>query len=92
MAVSRLQLRLIMVTGAVVLVGVLVHSTMQQNRNEYEVCMTFKGALHCATAKGETSDAAIRAARDIDCELLANGRDENMVCQDMQPASVRQIQ
>ncbi|MGA8035755.1 MAG: hypothetical protein WA823_15070 [Candidatus Acidiferrales bacterium] len=91
MAVSRLQLRLIMVIGAVVFVGVLVHSTMQQNQNEYEVCMTFKGALHCATAKGETPDAAIRAARDIDCEMLANGRDQNMVCQDMQPASVKQV-
>ncbi len=91
MAVSRLKLRLIMVIGAVVLVGVLVHSTMQQNQNEYEVCMTFKGALHCATAKGETSDAAIRAARDIDCEMLANGRDENMVCQDVQPASVKRV-
>lgn len=91
MAVSRLKLRLIMVIGAVVLVGVLVHSTMQQNQNEYEVCMMFKGALHCATAKGETSDAAIRAARDIDCEMLANGRDENMVCQDVQPASVKRV-
>jgi hypothetical protein len=91
MAVSQLKMRLIMVVGAVLLVAWLAYSSFQQDRNEYEVCMTFKGGLHCANAKGEKPDDAIRAARDIDCEMLANGRDENMVCQSMQPASVKQV-
>lgn len=91
MAVNRLQLRLIMVVGAVVLVGVLMYSTFEQNHNEYEVCVTFKGALHCANAKGATSADAIRSAQSIDCEMLANGRDENMVCLDSPPSSVREI-
>ena len=54
--------------------------------------MNFKGASHCATAQGATSEEAIRTARDIDCELLSNGRDENVVCGSSEPASVRQIQ
>jgi hypothetical protein len=89
MAVSKTQVRLIVVVGAMLLVGVLVRATMQQNQNEFEVCMVFKGAVHCATAKGATQQDAIRAARDIDCQMLANGRDENMVCESMQPSSVK---
>lgn len=80
-----------MVIGAVLLVGVLLYSTFEQDRNEYEVCVTFKGALHCANAKGATADQAIRSAQEIDCEMLANGRDENMVCLGLPPASVKEI-
>jgi hypothetical protein len=48
--------------------------------------------MHCATASGATSAEAIRSAQDIDCEMLANGRDENMVCLDSPPSSVRPMQ
>lgn len=91
MAVSRLRMRLIMVIGAVLFIGVLGYSTMQQNRNEYEVCVDFKGYVHCAKAKGATSEEAIRSAQAIDCEMLANGRDENMVCNSNPPAKVTQV-
>lgn len=92
MAISRNQLRWLMVGGAAVLLAVLISSTLHQTRLKYEVCMNFKGASHCATAQGATSEEAIRTARDIDCELLSNGRDENVVCGSSEPASVRQIQ
>lgn len=92
MAISRTQLRWLMVGGAAVLLAVLISSTLHQTRLKYEVCMNFKGASHCATAQGSTSEEAIRTARDIDCELLSNGRDENVVCGSSEPASVRQIQ
>jgi len=83
------SVRWIIALGAIALVAVLVYSSMQQTRERYEVCVTFKGATHCATASGSTYDQAVRSAQEIDCQLLANGRDENMVCLDAPPASIR---
>jgi hypothetical protein len=85
------RVRWIIVVGGVILVSVLVYSSFQQTRQQYEVCMNFKGATHCADAAGATYSEAVRSAQEIDCELLANGRDENMVCLDTQPASVRPV-
>ena len=80
-----------MALGAIALVGVLVYSSFQQTHERYEVCVTFKGGTHCATAAGATYEQAVRSAQEIDCQLLANGRDENMVCLDAQPLSIRPI-
>jgi hypothetical protein len=91
MAVSKLRMRLIIVIGAVILFSVLAYSTMQQTQNEYEVCVDFKGYVHCAKAKGATAQDAIHSAQAIDCEMLANGRDENMVCNSNPPAKVTQV-
>jgi hypothetical protein len=82
----------IIAIAAVAFVGVMVYSSYQEMRTRYEVCMNFKGATHCATAAGATRDQAVRSAQEIDCELLSNGRTENMVCLDQQPSSVRLIQ
>ncbi len=83
--------RWIIILGAIALVAFLVHSTMQQTHERYEVCMNFKGGTHCATATGSTYDQAVRSAEEIDCQLLSNGRDENMVCLDTTPASIRPV-
>jgi hypothetical protein len=91
MAKKSNQMRWIMVLGALLLLGVLVYSSVQQTRKRYEVCVSFKGSTHCATAAGSTYDQAVRSAQEIDCELLANGRDENMVCLANPPASVRTL-
>jgi hypothetical protein len=91
MADRKIQVRVISIAGAIVLLGVLLYSSRQQTQNKYEVCVTFKGAMHCATASGATSAEAIRSAQDIDCEMLSNGRDENMVCLDSPPSSVRPV-
>jgi hypothetical protein len=84
-------IRWIVALGAIALVGFLAYSTMQQTRMRYEVCVQFKGGSHCATASGSSYDQAVRSAQEIDCELLANGRDENMVCLGNPPASVRPV-
>lgn len=91
MADRKIQVRVISIVGAIVLLGVLLYSSRQQAQNKYEVCVTFKGAMHCATASGATSAEAIHSAQDIDCEMLSNGRDENMVCLDSPPSSVRAV-
>ena len=85
------QVRWIIALGAVALVGALAYSTLQQTRERYEVCVSFKGASHCATATGSNYDQAVRSAQEIDCQLLSNGRDENMVCLASQPKSVRVV-
>lgn len=85
------RVRWIIVAGGATLLCVLIYSSFQQTRQEYEVCMSFKGATHCANAAGATYSQAVRSAQEIDCELLANGRDENMVCLDTDPASVRPV-
>jgi hypothetical protein len=91
MAERSAQVRWIVALGAMVFIGVLAYSSFQQTRERYEVCVTFKGASHCATASGSNYDQAVRSAQEIDCQLLANGRDENMVCLGNPPASIRPV-
>lgn len=85
------RMRWIMVLGGMVLIGTLLYSSFQQTHLKYEVCMTFRGGTHCATATGATSTEAIRSAQTIDCEMLSSGRDENMACLDNKPTSVREL-
>lgn len=92
MAKKSNHIRWIIAVAAAVFVGVLIYSSFQETRTRYEVCMNFKGATHCATAAGATHDQAVRSAQEIDCELLASGRDQNMVCLDQPPSSVRPVQ
>lgn len=91
MAQKSNKVRWIVALGAIVLIGILAYSTLQQTRERYEVCMSFKGGTHCSTASGSSYDQAVRSAQEIDCQLLANGRDENMVCLANPPASVRTV-
>ena len=91
MAKQSNQMRWIIGIGALVLFVVLVRSSFQQTKREYEVCMTFKDATHCANAAGATYEDAVRSAQQIDCQLLANGRSETMVCLDTQPTSIREL-
>lgn len=88
---KKSQTRWIILIAGLVFIGVLVYATMQQTRLEYEVCVNFKGHTHCATAKGATAEEAIRSAHDIDCGLLADGRDDNIVCMSTSPSSIREI-
>ena len=77
--------------GAMVLFGILAYSSLQQTQKEYEVCVTFNGASHCARATGATSAQAIQSAQEIDCQLLTNGRDEDMACMQNSPSSLQEI-
>jgi len=85
------QTRLIIILGGLFFLGAVIYITYQQTQHEYEVCVTFKGNMHCATAKGATADEAIHSAHDIDCGMLADGRDDNIVCTGTQPTSVREL-
>ena len=69
--------------------GFLYFSSVEQDRFRYQVCVDFRGQNHCASASGKTQDDAVRAAQEMDCSALANGRDENMVCLATTPSSVQ---
>lgn len=76
---------------ALALFGYIIFSTFQQTANEYEVCVTYKGRSHCATAAGQTPKEAISSAQQIGCSLITSGRDENMACLAAPLANVREI-
>lgn len=88
---KKAQTKWLILIGAIVFIGAIVRFTFQQTRLEYQVCMNFAGGSHCATAKGASEDEAIRSAKNIDCGLLANGRDANIQCMDA-PATITRIQ
>lgn len=87
---KKVQTRWIILIGVIVFIAALVRFTFQQTHLEYQVCMSFEGGSHCATAQGATEEDAIRGAKDIDCGLLANGRDANIRCMGA-PASITRI-
>lgn len=87
---KKVQTGWMILIGAVLFIAALVHFTFQQTRLEYQVCMSFAGGTHCATAKGATADEAIRSAKNIDCGLLADGRDANIQCMGA-PASITRL-
>lgn len=80
----------IVVVGAVFVI-LLIYSSFRQSVHRVEACVDFHGRTHCAEASGQTRAAAIRSAQEIDCELVANGRDENIACLDLQPSSVHEL-
>ena len=92
MANKNNSVRWIVGVGGVAFLAILIYLSMRQTQQQYEVCMAFKGTTHCATAAGSTYDEAVRSAQEIDCQLLTNGRDENMVCLASQPTSIRAAQ
>lgn len=91
MAISSKRIRVVVIFAAAFFVAYLIASSMRQTQQKYEVCVTFQAGSHCSTASGATSDEAIRSAQQIDCELLSHSREENMVCLDRQPASVKRM-
>ncbi len=77
--------------AALILFGAIVYSTMQQSAYKVEVCVNYKGREHCATAAGESRDAAVSAGQQIGCSLITSGRDENMACLAQAPARVKEV-
>ena len=84
--------RWIVAIGGTAFFGLLIYLSMRQTQQKYEVCIAFKGLTHCATAAGATQEEAVRSAQEIDCQALAVGRDETMVCMAQGPSSMRQLQ
>jgi len=87
----RINMKWYIVIAGAIFVILLVYSSFHQSVYRVEACVNFHGRSHCAQASGRTEAEAVRGAEEIDCELLANGRDENISCLGEQPSSVRSI-
>ena len=87
----RINMKWYIVIAGAIFVILLVYSSFHQSIYRVEACVNFRGRAHCAQASGRTQAEAVRSAQEIDCELLADGRDENIACLDEQPSSVRAI-
>lgn len=85
----RINLKWYIVAVGTIFAVFLGYSSFHQSVFRVEACVDFRGRRHCAEASGRTRADAVRSAQEIDCELVANGRDENMACLDEQPSSVR---
>jgi hypothetical protein len=88
---KRINMKWYIAVAGAIFIGLLVYSSFEQSVVTYEVCMDFHGRTHCAQASGAKPSEAIRSAQEIDCQLVANGRDENVACTAAQPSSVRRI-
>jgi hypothetical protein len=91
MQAKRVNMKWYIIIAAIGFVVLLAYSSFRQSVVQYEVCMNFHGRSHCAEASGKKPSDAVRTAQEIDCELLANGRGENIACLDQQPSSVRAL-
>lgn len=90
-ASRRINMKWYIVIAGMIFFALLVYSSFHQSVDQVEACVDFHGRSHCAQASGRSQAAAIRSAEEIDCQLIANGRDENIACLDQQPSSVRTI-
>jgi hypothetical protein len=72
----------------VVVLGVLVYTTMGNDRYRCEVCMVFNGKQACRIAAASTEAQALRTATENACAQIASGVTESMACDSRQPARV----
>lgn len=71
------------VLGLLIAAGVLaavIYSVLDQQRWHCEVCMSYKGGRHCASASGPTRKDALKTGVDAACALLTSGMDERIGC------------
>jgi hypothetical protein len=85
------RIKLAIAVFVLVFIGVIVYSSYQATGNRYRVCVSLNGRTHCAVAQGRTPKEAITSAQQIDCGLLANSRDELMVCTTTEPQSIEPV-
>ncbi len=85
------RMKVIVGTVAAMLLGAVVLLTVNQSQHRYEVCVTFNGHRYCALAAGRTPEEATQAAHAVACTMLTSNREENMVCMQMQPTSIRRL-
>jgi hypothetical protein len=79
---------LIVVAGALALIGVLIYTSLGLKRYTVEVCMEYAGMRSCRTASAETKELALRAAISNACSLISSGVTGTMACEREQPVKV----
>ena len=75
------------VLAVVAFVGVLVMSTLEDQKVECEVCVETAGRVYCATASAPDRDAALGGALSNACGTAAEGMNAELQCRNSPPRS-----
>ena len=84
---SRTTLAIIIMVAA--LIALIVFSTLSLGGYTCDVCMEFRDAAKCRSAKGSSAEEAKRTAIDNACAFLASGVTGSIACTNTPPKSVR---
>jgi hypothetical protein len=83
------NIRILVVLGFIVVIGLIIYSSTGLARVSCEVCMEFGGRTSCRPAFGITREEALETAQTVACSEIAFGRDDTISCTNlMQPKSV----
>ncbi len=77
--------RLVTVLVIVGFIAFLVYLTLEVQRVECAVTVTFQGQKRTATASGATEESATEQAQTAACGPLVQGMDESIACSSRQP-------
>lgn len=77
--------RLVTVLVLVGFIAFLVYLTLEVQRVECTVTLTFQGQERTATASGATEESATEQAQTAACGPLVQGMDESIACSRRQP-------
>jgi preprotein translocase subunit SecF len=69
--------------------ALIVYSTLALGARSCEVCIEFQGRTQCRSAKGSTTEEAVRTAAENACSFLASGVTGSIACANTPPKSVK---
>lgn len=82
---STTRNRLLAVLLILGFVAFVIWSSVGAQSVECRICITYNGQENCATATGETAEAAARTAQNTACGPLARGMNDAIACDNVVP-------
>ena len=83
------NIKILVVLGFIVVLGLIIYSSTGLARVSCEVCMEFRGRTSCRPAFGTTREEALETAQNVACSEIAFGRDDSISCTNLtKPKSV----
>jgi len=83
------SIAILVLVGAILVVGYLVWGSTTLVQAECEVCLEFRGQRECRRGSGTTDDEARAAAQKAACGIMAAGMDASIACQNTVPKTVQ---
>lgn len=83
------SITVLVILGAVALLGYLVWGSTHLVKAECEVCVEFNGQQQCRRGTGTNDLEARQAAQKAACAVMAFGMTESIACGNAQPKVVR---
>ena len=73
--------------GILLFLGVIAWAMSQQAGAQCEVCVTYRGATDCRTARAPTEKDALAAAQNTACGILSGSMTRELECMRTVPVS-----